>query len=49
MCCLQAVFARFKTKIYSKFFRFFITTARKKGNVRGGTEIVNPFIVPVAY
>ena len=28
-CCLHAVFARFKTKMYSKFFRFLATTAKK--------------------
>ena len=29
ICCVQAVFARFKTKICSKFFRFLATTTEK--------------------
>ena len=29
-CCVHAVFARFKTKIYSKFFRFLATTTEKQ-------------------
>ena len=38
ICCLHAVFARFKTKLYSKYFRFLATTTRT------GIEIVNPCI-----
>ena len=42
ICCyLHTLFARFKRKIYLKFFS---KNCRKTGNMRTGTEIVNPCI-----
>ena len=44
ICCLHAVFARFKTKIYSKNFPYLSNNSRKTGNIRTGTEIEIPCI-----
>ena len=42
ICCyLHTLFARFKRKIYLKFFS---KNCPKTGNMRTGTEIVNPCI-----
>ena len=41
-CCVCSS-AKFKTNLYSKFFRFLATTAKKR-IMRTGTEIINPCI-----
>ena len=54
ICYLDAVFACFKTKTYSKkrliylIFPFLSNSWKKKGNMRNGTEIANPRFM-VAY